>query len=309
MKKWKLSAAIVFAVSTLTLAACSDASDASDPAASYTDASADIGYEAEMAAAEMADAQTADAGGSAIPQLADIGVNVPKLSYTYEYRWRMAAEEIGSLQRRHASLCEQQGMGACQILGMTKTGEEADEVQGVLEMAVASRQARAFGALLEDEAQDAGAEQIAAEIASEELSKRIVDTEARLRARTELRDRLMTALAAQRGTVEEMVEAERSVARVNEEIDQARSWLTEMEGRVAYSRITVRYETGVPITNDFLTPVQSAVGALGSILGFMFAGLILIGSVVLPIGLIVWGIGKAGRRMAQGSDLSAETPA
>ncbi|QUL36468.1 DUF4349 domain-containing protein [Erythrobacter sp. JK5] len=266
------------AISALALAACSETGDGSTDAA-YESAAADSAVEA-----------VADRGGdgSAIPVLGDIPVSMPQLAYTYDYRWRLPAAEIGPLQRRHASLCEQQGPGSCQILGMNKTGEEADEVTGVLQMAVASRQARAFGALLEDEAEDAGAEQVSAEIASEELSKQIVDTEARLRARTELRDRLLEVLKTRRGTVEELVEAERSVARVNEEIDQARSWLKEMEGRVAYSRVTVRYETGIPVSSDFLGPVQGAVGSLGTIFGYLVALLILVGSVALPIGGVVW---------------------
>ena len=127
----------------------------------------------------------------------------------------------------------------------------------------------------------------------------MVDTEARLRARTELRDRLLEVLRTRKGSVEELVEAERSVARVNEEIDQARSWLTEMQGRVAYSRITVRYETGFPVTNDFMSPVQGAVGALGTIFGYLMAIVILIGSVALPIGLAIYGARALNRRFAK----------
>lgn len=282
-KTWMLAGAAMLAVG---LGACSEAGDS----ALYEEAAMEADYSAE--ASEVA----ADDG--AIPELGDIPVNMPQLAYTYDYRWALPAADIGPLQRRHASLCEQQGPAACRILGMSKTGEEADEVTGVLEMAVASRQARAFGALLEDEAQDAGAEQVSAEIASEELSRNIVDTEARLRARTELRDRLLEVLRTRKGTVQELVEAERSVARVNEEIDQARSWLRQMEGRVAYSRVTVRYETGVPISSDFLTPVQGAIGALGSIMGYLAALLILIGSVALPVGLGAWGVRMAKRRFA-----------
>ncbi len=299
MKHRMILSAAILGSATIALAACSEAGD---PSAEYAEASYDADASLSVSSDAMAEAGGAD--GSAVPELADIAISMPQLAYTYDYRWRMAAEEIGSLQRRHASLCEQQGASACQILGMTKTGEEADNVQGVLEMAIASRQARAFGALLEDEAESSGAEQISAEIASEELSKRMVDTEARLRARTQLRDRLMDVLTTRNGTVEELVEAERSVARVNEEIDQARSWLNEMQGRVAYSRVTVRYETGMPITNDFMTPVQGALGSLGSIFGYVIALLILVGSALLPIGLAIWAVRIARRRL-----IPAETAA
>lgn len=282
------------AVSLLALGACQEAQQ-DQAATSY-----DVAEPTEAAGESTANAaiEAAPEERSAIPPLAEIPVTLPQLAYVYDYRWRMPAAEIGALQRRHASLCEQQGPASCQILGMSKSGEEEREVQGVLEMAVASKQARAFGALLEDEAEDAGAEQVSAEIASEELSKNIVDTEARLAARTELRDRLLQVLKTRKGTVEELVEAERSVAAVNEEIDQAKSWLKEMEGRVAYSKVTVHYETGTPVTSDFLGPVAGALGSLGTIFGYMLAILIIVCAVVLPIGGMVWASRAIGRRMA-----------
>ncbi|WP_284124733.1 DUF4349 domain-containing protein [Parerythrobacter aestuarii] len=289
------------AASMLALSACGQneeyAEEAAYEAAEYAEGASADSYEASGDAAADAMAVEASSDGSAIPSLADIPVSLPKLAYVYDYRWRLPADEIGPLQRRHASLCEQQGPSTCQILGMNKSGEDADEVYGELQMAVASKQARAFGALLEDESQDAGAEQVSAEIASEELSKAIVDTEARLTARTELRDRLMDVLKTRKGTVKELVEAERSVARVNEEIDQARSWLKEMEGRVAYSRMTVRYETGTPVTNDFLAPVAGAVGSLGTIFGYLVAILIVLGAIALPIGGVVWGGRALNKRL------------
>jgi hypothetical protein len=260
----------------------------------------------EVAAEAMtaAEAPTADAlanaeteaarSGYALPALDKLPTSLPQLAFVYDYRWRMPSEEIGGLQRRHASLCEQQGPAVCQITGMTRTGEK-DDMSGELQMAVATRQARAFGALLEDEALDAGAEQISAEIASEELSKQIVDTEARIAARTELRDRLREVLRTRKGKVEELVEAERGVAAVNEEIDAAKSWLKEMEGRVAYSKVTVHYETGTPVSGDFLGPVTGALGSLGAIFGYLVAFLILIGSVALPAAGVWWIIRRLSR--------------
>lgn len=272
---------ILVATATLALTACSQSE--SDQSAVAIEEAANAPATEAIAADAAADSESA-----ALPTLAEIPVNLPQLAYVYDYRWRLPGGEIGALQRRHASLCEQQGPTICQITGMTKTGEDDGEVAGELQMAVATRQARAFGALLEDEAEDAGADQIAAEITSEELSKQLVDTEARLRSRVELRDRLQDVLRNRKGKVEELIEAERSVAAVNEEIDQARSWLKEMEGRVAYSRVTVHYETGTPVTRDFLDPVKGALGSLGSIFGYLVAFLILIGAVALPLGGIVW---------------------
>lgn len=283
-------------VTALTLSACSKPRDDTD--ASYADGSETAVAAEEVAVSEPASPATAQRAGEAskpLPALEKIPTSLPQLAYEYDYRWKLEADAIGSLQRRHASLCEQQGPASCQIIGMSKTGAESSEVEGVLEMAVATRQARAFGALLEDEAIDAGAEQVSAEIASEELSKQIVDTEARVRARSDLRDRLTEVLRTRKGKVSELIEAERSLAQVNEEIDEARSWLRQMEGRVAYSRVTVRYETG-GAGGSFLRPVKGALGSLGAIFGWIAALLILAGAVALPLGGAWWAQGALRRR-------------
>ena len=275
------------------LAACSESGEGERAttvdAAEYDSAA----MQAEASAEAVADS----AGpGAPFPDLGNIELNLPKLAYSYRYAWELPGEEIGKLQRRHADLCEQQGPASCRIMGMSKSGETDGEVTGNLQLAVATRHARAFGALLEDTAEETGAEQVSADIAAEELSKAIVDTDAQLEARIELRDRLMEVLRTRKGDVKELVEAERSVAQVDEEIEQAKSWLKEMQGRVAYSRVNVDYATGTPAGGEFLAPIQSAVGALGSILGFVIAALIVLGAIILPIGALVWLGGRINRR-------------
>ena len=298
MRKTLICAASIIA---LSLAACSQA-----PGDQSAD-TADIALN-ETAASDVGSSVRDAADAAVIPAEGTLTVSLPQIAYRYDYRWQMEADAIGSLQRRHASLCEQQGAGVCQIIGMKKSGAEEGEVGGVLEMAVATRQARAFGALLEDEAIDAGAQQVSAEIASEELSKDIVDTEARVRARIELRDRLMEVLRTRKGEVAELVEAERSVAAVNEEIDQANSWLRQMKGRVAYSRVVITYETGSAAARSFMGPVKGALGSLGAIFGWIAALLILVGAVATPLAAAFWAQNAVRRRLSSPPPIPAVQP-
>jgi Domain of unknown function (DUF4349) len=108
----------------------------------------------------------------------------------------------------------------------------------------------------------------------------------------------MEVLQTRRGTVAELVEAERSVAAINEEIDQARSWMAEMEGRVSFSRVVLTYQSNTPVAADFLEPVRGALGSVGSILGIMLALVIVLGAVGLPIGAAVLGARWLRRRWA-----------
>lgn len=274
--------ALIFScASLLALAACSEAEQTSQGSAEAISAASDSAESATIASESAAD--------SAISGRAEIPASMPKLAYDYGLSFELPSADVGKLMRRHANVCEQQGPQSCRIVGMDLTGDaESENVRGTLQLAVAANHARAVSALLEDEATDIGAEQIATSIASEEVSKTIVDTEARIRSREELRDRLMEVLRTRRGSVEELVEAERNVAAVNEEIDQAKSWLAETRGRVAFSKMDIDYASAPKLGGGFIAPIEGVLGSLGSILGFVIAGLILLGALLAPIAGLVW---------------------
>lgn len=269
----------------LLLAGCGAEYDAAPVAERVT--SVDIAEPAAMAPAQPPQSGDASAGGG------EISVpRAPQIAYIYDYGYRLAASRIAPLQRRHADLCESKGPNVCRILSMEQFGSEGDYVSGSLRLEVAAAQARAFGDELTKQAEGSGGEQVSAGISGEDLSKQIVDTEARLRARTLLRDRLMEVLASRKGTVAELVEAERGVAQVNEEIDQARSWLEEMKGRVNFSRVNVSYQSGSPSAGGFLAPIRDALGSAGAILGTVIATLIVLVVGLAPIAglaiLLIW---------------------
>jgi len=251
--------ALVLLLAALT--ACSRQDHASAPAGNVTT----MDVREEKAAADAA-AVSPEGGGSASIDPAAIPVSVPKIAYVYDFGFRIAASEIPGLQRRHADLCEKQGPDVCRVLDMRQSGEEGDYATGSLSLAVAAPRARSFGVELARAADDAGGREVSSSISGEDLSKQIVDTEARLRARSLLRNRLMEVLATRKGTVAELVEAERGVAQVNEEIDQARSWLAEMRQRVDFSRMNISYASGSPAGGGFMAPIRGVVGNIGSIL-------------------------------------------
>lgn len=215
---------------------------------------------------------------------------LPQVAYIYRYGFRLPGDGIKPLQEAHADMCEAKGPNVCRIMAMDQSEDESGYATGTLHIAVAAPIARSFGKELTMRADGAEAELVASAIEGDDLSKSIVDTEARLRARTVLRDRLMDVLRNRRGTVAELVEAERGVAAVNEEIDQATSWLAEMKARVAFSQVHLSYATGSPVakSSGFADPVMSALAATGSTLGAILGFLIRLATVLLPIALLAW---------------------
>lgn len=245
----------------------------------------------ETAAMDVAEEAAPAAGAGSAPVAAPgkaIPVSLPRIAYVYEYGFRVPAAKIPVVQRRHADACEKLGPAVCRILDMRQSGAEGDYASGTLALAIAAPRARSFAAQLAKLADAAGAQQTSSAISGEDLSKQIVDTEARLRARTLLRDRLMEVLATRKGTVAELVEAERGVAQVNEEIDQARSWLAEMQGRVDFSRLNLSYASGAPQDGGFVAPIRAALGNIGPILGTTLAALIVLLTVLVPVAALAW---------------------
>lgn len=249
-----------------------------------------------------------DSALSELAPLADrsaIPINMPKMAYVFDYGFSLAGEEIAKLQQTHADMCESMGPFSCQIVEMSHSGELGDEVYGNLQLAVVADKARSFGSSLLPGVESLGGKQVSANIVGEDLSKQIVDTSARLQSRIVLRDRLLDVLKTRKGTVAELVEAERSVARVNEEIDQARSWLEEMRGRVSFSRVNLSYQSTTPVASDLFGPAKGAIASLGSIFGIMLAGIILIGAILGPILAAILGIKRLRRKFGWGEQTEA----
>jgi hypothetical protein len=282
---------ILAGVAALALAACSEAGD--DKSAPGESGSAPA---ADVAAPTTDAAPTGEL--AALGDRAAIPVSLPKMAYVFDYGFRLPGKDIAALEQKHADMCEAMGPYGCQIVSLSTTGDQDEEITGKLELAVVSDKARAFGGKLAESAKSAGSEQVSATIEGEDLSKQMVDTDARLKTRIALRDRLLEVLKTRKGTVAELVEAERGVAQVNEEIDQARSWLQEMKGRVSFSRVVVNYESASPAVGSFLAPVRGALGSLGSILGGLVAILIMLAAIGGPLALVFWGFRRARRRWA-----------
>jgi len=264
-------------VAILSLTACADGSQT---AADY-----------DMAEAEMVEPASDVSSGAERAALAapaegksttEIPVSQAQIAYSYDYGFRLPASEIPKAQQQHIILCNQMPANGCRVLNMSNSGGEGDYANGRLHLEVTAPKARVFGEQLAEAVDQSGGSQIAASISGEDLSKKIVDTEARLRSRVLLSQRLTELLRTRKGTVAELVEAERAVTDVNEEIDQARSWLKEMRGRVSYSTVMINYQSGAPGSGGFTRPIREAFGGVASTLGYSVGAAITFIAVLLP---------------------------
>lgn len=222
-----------------TLAACSEAGG---PGQHGQTAPSEV--VSDSADAEMAAPQSAAAGQAGAPP--KLPVSLPKLTYAYALSYLLPGDKIAATQDAHRDMCEEMGPARCQLLALERGIGEAQSARAMLKLRVATTEARRFQILLDHDVTEAGGRTENAKIATDEVSKQMVDTEARIRQRELLVARLTEALRNRKGKPTELVEAERSVTQAQEELDQARSWLGELRGRVAMSEFDIRYGSIAP---------------------------------------------------------------
>ena len=149
--------------------------------------------------------------------------------------------------------------------------------------------AHLHGRHLEAQADEAGGRIIAENVTNaEDLTRQIVDTEARLRAQTALRDRLQELLRSRPGRLADLLEVERELARVQGELDATQSNLAVMRTRVAMSELTLSYRSAPrPVGSDTFEPLRNAfANFLGIIVGG-FAAIITIIAGLIPFAVVV----------------------
>ncbi|HEV2748758.1 MAG TPA: DUF4349 domain-containing protein [Allosphingosinicella sp.] len=221
-----------------------------------------------------------------------------KIAYVYTMAYRLAAAAIPEAQRKHVALCDSLGAARCRIVSMSRDSSEGEFAQAALSLLVEARIARAFGDRLDEAVADAGGSVGSRGIEAEDLSKQMNDTAARIRGKQALAERLLVLLQNRSGKVGELVEAERAYAQAQEELDAARSWMAEMQQRVALSRVDIAYASNAPVGGGGWQPVRASLGRAGQVFGASVAALITIALAALPwllaLAMTVWAARRLG---------------
>lgn len=231
-------------------------------------------------ATELADA-AAKPGDAPKP----VKVSLPQLAYSYSLGFVLPGDRIVGAQDAHRALCERMGPARCQLLALERGGVAGESDEATMKVRVATAEARSFSDALTQVVSDAGGRAEETKVAADDVSKQIVDTKARIAQHELLVARLTTILRNRQGKVGELVEAERSVAAAQEELDQAKAWLNELGGRVAMSDVEIRYTAIAPTANG-RTVAEATEGSAALFVGGVQTLLTLV-IYLLPWGLIV----------------------
>ena len=258
-------------------------------AAAASDASVD-GAATDASAANAPAARRAGVtGGPTAPDPAA----TPMLAYSYEYGVEAPPSKIRDLIGREQAACVNAGAAACQVTGANISEAGRDSVTAKLTLKATPAWLKGYEGRLTEEAKAAGGRLTQSTVTSEDLSRQIVDTQAVVRAKTALRDRLQQMLDSRPGKLEDLVDLEEKLADVQGDLDATNSELAVMRERVATSDVTIDYDSaGVLAPQGVWSPVSRAVGGFLGILAGSIATMIDIVAVLFPwvvvIGLILW---------------------
>jgi len=274
------------ALAALSLAACQKAEQAAESAP----------------AADTAAAPATTAGRTGPAERPAPVLSIPQLAYVYKYALAAPPDAVRGLVARHEQVCWAAGPAVCQVTGSTVTEDGPDKVAATLTLRAQPAWLRVFRQGLESDTKAAGGRMVTTDTSSDDLSRAIVDTEAALRAKTVLRDRLEQTLRTRPGKVGEFFEMEQQLAGVQGEIDAARSELAMMKTRVATSELRIDYSSeGVLAPRGTLAPIGQAAGDVASIfvatLAFLIRALALLAPVA-GLGALAWWLSRGLRGKA-----------
>lgn len=235
-------------------------------------------------------------------------VQGPQIAYSYELSYLLGDAQLADVQAKQVALCTGLGAAKCQVAktSISNSGRGAG-ASGETKLLVDARIAIPFQKKLDEVATAAGGEVSDRSTTAEDITKQVIDTDARVRAKQILADRLTKLLAESNGKVADLVAAEQAYATTQEELDAARSLQASLRQRVAMSDIAIGYTTRE--SNSMWAPVRRSFGAAGDSFGGSIGALVTFIVIALPwivmLSLLIWVLRRIGwrwpfRRRARG---------
>ncbi|RZM36993.1 MAG: DUF4349 domain-containing protein [Sphingomonas sp.] len=247
-------------------------------------------------------------------QASPSAVSAPRIAYSYTVTYAFDRHTVGQVQGQQLAFCRRLGSTRCLIVKSTLNvpGREDHIVNDEAVLLVDAQLAGEFNRRLDALAVTGGATTANRQVEAEDVTRQVIDTDARVRAKEALAERLLGIIRSGKGKVGELVEAERAYAATQEELDSARGKQADLAQRVAMSRVTIRYAFDdtpgrqSPIHASFATAGDTLATSLATLVTAAVAGLpwLVVGGLVLAF--VRWIRRKRGWRWPRRALASAD---
>lgn len=256
-------------------------------------------------------------GGQTSPQTGGPDANpdaARQIAYTYSYGFRVPTDNLENMQSAHKAACEAAGPATCYVEQSNISGLGEDYANGYMRIRASTAWIESFRESIPENLAPFDATLDSSESTAEDLTTRIIDTTSMLESRKTLRDRLQQLLADRPGKLSDLLEIERELARVQQQIDSTESILAAMKLRVSMSVLTLSYQARYTAASEsiwrplgnaiegFLGNVVESFAALVNLLSGLLVWLILLGAIVW---VVLW---RLKRRKRSGAASVATKP-
>jgi len=254
------------------LTACENASDSFAP--EYDGAYADIAAEAAPAPARKR-AEPSEPSGTF-------------LAYRYGYGIELPVASVKATADKHMQVCQDAGPSKCQVMGSNTNAYSEDDVRSNLSLRAEPEWLKTFVADMQKDIETAKGRLASSNTSVEDLTRSILDTDARLKAQTTLRTRLEGLLETRDAKLPDLLALERELARVQAEIESATANLKALRARVSMSVVDISYSSQrQAVTRGAFSPVGDALKDFMRTLSEGLSGVIYFFAAILPWLLLV----------------------
>lgn len=228
----------------------------------------------------------------------------PRIAYSYTVTYAFDRRTVAQVQGQQISLCRRLGAQRCLVIKSTLNTPGPDDhiVTDEAVLLIDARTANEINRQLDALATSGGATLSNRQVEAEDVTRQVIDTDARVRAKQALAERLLAIIRSGNGKVSELVEAERAYAATQEELDSARAEQANLAQRVAMSRVSINYAfndtpgRGSPVLTSLAEAGDTLETSVAALLTAIVAALpwLLAGGIVLT--LVRWIRRKMGWR-------------
>lgn len=205
------------------------------------------------------------------------------LAYRYGYGLVMPSKSVKATSDKHMQICRDAGASKCQITGSNTNTYSDEDIRANLSLRAEPEWLQTFVTGMKADIAEVDGRIESENTSVEDLTRAILDTDARLKAQTTLRTRLENLLETRDAKLPDLLALERELARVQGEIESATANLKALRARISMSVVNLSYTSErVAVSRSSVSPIGSALKDFVGILSEGVAGVILFFAFMLP---------------------------
>lgn len=266
---------LLIGLSAAALVACGGAESGQ-----YEDSS---GLMAEADFAPAAAPQGARQSAPAEPGANSVNPAGVYLAYRYGYGLVMPSASVKSTADKHMQICRDAGPSKCQITGSNSNNYSETDIRANLSLRAEPEWLQSFIADMKSDITEIDGRIESENTSVEDLTRALLDTDARLKAQTTLRTRLEGLLETRDAKLPDLLALERELARVQAEIESATANLKALRARVSMSVVNISYSSErVAVSRSSVSPISDALKDFVGIVSDGLASVIRFLAALLP---------------------------